>query len=73
MAKGPATGLQLVDELAASGVLTEYHLLAATRADLLRRAGRPGEAVEAYGDALQQATTDAERTFLRRRIQELTS
>jgi RNA polymerase sigma-70 factor (ECF subfamily) len=73
MAKGPATGLQLVDELAASGVLTGYHLLAATRADLLRRAGRPGEAVEAYGDALQQATTDAERTFLRRRIQELTS
>jgi RNA polymerase sigma-70 factor (ECF subfamily) len=37
MADGPAAGLALVDDLAAEGVLAGYHLLPATRADLLRR------------------------------------
>ena len=42
----------LVDELEASGELGGYHLLAATRADLLRRLGRRREAQRAYHDAL---------------------
>ena len=44
MADGIPAGLALVDELAASGQLDGYHLLPATRADLLRRAGRWREA-----------------------------
>lgn len=70
MAEGPEAGLLLVDELVASGDLADYHLLPATRADLLRRAGRLTEATAAYREALTQATTDAERAFLQRRIEE---
>jgi RNA polymerase sigma-70 factor (ECF subfamily) len=70
MAEGPEAGLLLVDELIASGALADYHLLSATQADLLRRAGRRDEATTAYRDALTKATTEAERAFLRRRIEE---
>jgi RNA polymerase sigma-70 factor, ECF subfamily len=73
MAEGPAAGLLLVEDLAASGALADYHLLAATRADLLRRAGRRSEAVTAYRKALAQAGTDGERSFLERRIREICS
>ncbi|WUJ50845.1 RNA polymerase sigma factor [Kribbella sp. NBC_00382] len=72
MAEGPAAGLLLVDELVASGTLADYHLLPATRADLLRRAGRLTEAATAYREAVTRATTDAERAFLQRRIEETT-
>ena len=40
MADGPDAGLGLMDELATSGVLNDYHLFHAARADLLRRAAR---------------------------------
>ena len=42
MADGPEAGLALVDALDASGALAGYHLLPATRADLLRRSRAPG-------------------------------
>jgi RNA polymerase sigma-70 factor (ECF subfamily) len=71
MAHGPAAGLRLVDGLAESGSLAGYHLLPATRADLLRRLGRAAEAADAYQEALHQATTDTERRYLRRRIMEV--
>jgi RNA polymerase sigma-70 factor (ECF subfamily) len=70
MAKGPAAGLPLVAALEASGRLAGYHLLPATRADLLRRLGRLAEAAVAYAEALELASTDAERRFLRRRLAE---
>ncbi len=70
MAQGPAAGLPLVAALEASGKLAGYHLLPATRADLLRRLGRLAEAAEAYREALEAASTDAERRFLRRRLAE---
>ncbi|TCN35816.1 RNA polymerase sigma-70 factor (ECF subfamily) [Kribbella orskensis] len=73
MAEGPEAGLLLVEDLAASGALADYHLLAATRADLLRRAGRHSEAVTAYREALTQAGTDGERSFLQRRIREVSA
>jgi RNA polymerase sigma-70 factor (ECF subfamily) len=73
MAEGPEAGLLLVEDLAASGALADYHLLAATRADLLRRAGRHSEAVTAYREALGQAGTDGERSFLERRIREISA
>jgi len=68
MADGPAAGLALVDALAATGALAGYHLLPATRADLLRRLDRPAEAAAAYRVALDQVTNDAERAYLTRRL-----
>jgi RNA polymerase sigma-70 factor (ECF subfamily) len=70
MADGPAAGLELVDALEASGALAGYHLLPATRADLLRRLDRPAEAAVAYRAALELAGTDAERRYLARRLAE---
>ncbi|GAA2072581.1 RNA polymerase sigma factor [Actinomadura alba] len=70
MAEGPTAGLELVEELATSGALTGYHLLPATRADLLRRLGRYDEAAVAYREALDLAATDAERRYLARRLAE---
>ncbi|MGW5412066.1 RNA polymerase sigma factor [Actinomadura geliboluensis] len=71
MADGIPAGLGLVDELTASGRLAGYHLLPATRADLLRRAGRPAEARAAYEEALELAPTEAERRYLAGRLREL--
>jgi len=70
MADGPASGLVLVDELDRAGALAGYYLLPATRADLLRRLNRHGEAAKAYRRALELAPTDTERRFLRRRLAE---
>ena len=50
------------------GVLAGYHLLPATRADLLRRLDRRDEAAAAYREALSLAGTDAERRYLIRRL-----
>ena len=72
MADGPAAGLALVEEIAATGALHDYYLLPATCADLLRRLGRSPEAAVAYRAALDLAQTDAERRFLVRRLAETT-
>lgn len=71
MADGIPAGLALVEELAESGALEGYYLLPATRADLLRREGRHGEAAAAYHEALRLAPTDAERRYLTGRLREL--
>jgi RNA polymerase sigma-70 factor (ECF subfamily) len=71
MADGPARGLELVDDLAASGALDRYHLLHAARADMLRRLGRPADALAAYTRALELAPGAAEREFLARRRAEM--
>ncbi len=73
MAHGPAAGLALVADLEATGALDGYHLLAATRADLLRRGGDVEAAVPAYHAALALAPTDAERRYLARRLAEVTA
>jgi RNA polymerase sigma-70 factor (ECF subfamily) len=71
MADGPAAGLALVDELEQTGALSDYYLLPATRADLLRRLHRDREAAAAYRQALELVPTDPERRFLRRRLAEV--
>jgi RNA polymerase sigma-70 factor (ECF subfamily) len=70
MADGPSAGLALLETLEASGALAGYHLLPATRADLLRRLGRGAEAAAAYRDALALAPTEAERRYLHQRLGE---
>ncbi|MFF0013845.1 RNA polymerase sigma factor [Streptomyces sp. NPDC005374] len=73
MAEGPDAGLALVAELEREGELHGYHLLPATRADLLRRSGRTTEAAEAYERALELVENDAERNFLEKRLAECRS
>jgi len=73
MARGPQPALAVMNELAASGELDEYHLLHAARADMLRRLGSNDEAAESYEFALRLATNDSERRFLERRLREVRS
>jgi RNA polymerase sigma-70 factor (ECF subfamily) len=73
MAQHPDAGLELVAELERSGELADYHLLSATRADLLRRSGRTAEAAVAYERALELVENAAERRFLERRLAECRS
>ena len=72
MAYGPELGLEAIEKLTSSGALDGYHLLPATRADLLRRARRPGEAADAYREALAMRSTQTERRYLERRLAEMT-
>jgi RNA polymerase sigma-70 factor (ECF subfamily) len=71
MAQGAEPALALLDALGETGELNAYHLFYATRADLLRRLGRSGEAAKEYARALDLATNASERRFLERRLREL--
>jgi RNA polymerase sigma-70 factor (ECF subfamily) len=71
MAGGPPAGLAIIDQLAKSGELDGYHLLHAARADLLRRIGRMDQAAKSYERALELATNESERRFLRKRLGEV--
>jgi predicted RNA polymerase sigma factor len=51
--------------------LEKYHLLHASRADLLRRLGRSAEALGAYRTALGLTANPAERRLLQARIDDL--
>ncbi|UJW85069.1 RNA polymerase sigma factor [Devosia sp. SL43] len=73
MAHGPEVGLAIVDRIDADGSLSQFHLLHATRADLLRRAGRTHEARTAYAEAIALSQQEAERRFLQRRLNGLPS
>lgn len=71
MVEGPRAALAIVDELARSGSLDDYHLLHAARADLARRLGAFAEAEQSYARALELARNDSERRFLERRLAEV--
>jgi RNA polymerase sigma-70 factor (ECF subfamily) len=60
---GPAAALEVVDRLD----LRHYHLFHSIRADLLRRLGRPDNAIVAYDLALANTENASEREFLTRR------
>jgi RNA polymerase sigma-70 factor (ECF subfamily) len=64
-------GLAIIDELTNDPRLDRYHLLEATRADLLRRRGDESAAAAAYERALQLTPSDVERRYLRSRLEEL--
>jgi RNA polymerase sigma-70 factor (ECF subfamily) len=70
MADGPGNGLPLVEAL--GDELDRYHLFHSARADLLRRLHRNSESATAYRRALELATNAQERTFLERRLREVT-
>jgi RNA polymerase sigma-70 factor (ECF subfamily) len=71
MVEGPRTALALIDELAATGELDGYHLLHATRADLLRRLGKTADAAASYERALALVSNKSERRFLEQRLREM--
>ena len=65
--EGPHAALVEVEALGTEPLLADYPYLPSARADLLRRLGRYGEAVEAYQAALALTTNAAERRFLEMR------
>ena len=67
---GPDAGLAALDGVAHDPRLGRSNLVATVRADLLRRAGRPAEAVGWYRMALESNGSEPGRDFLRRRITE---
>ncbi len=69
MAEGPHAGLRLIEEVDAE--LAQFHPLHATRADLLRRAGRRVEAAAAYDRAIALCANAVERRYLERRRAEV--
>jgi RNA polymerase sigma-70 factor, ECF subfamily len=69
MARGPARGLALLDEVEG---LEDYQWFHSARADLLRRLERREEAAAAYRRALELAGNPVEREFLERRIVQMT-
>jgi RNA polymerase sigma-70 factor, ECF subfamily len=71
MAQGPRAGLDILDELASSSELDEFHLFHAARADLLRRLGSSAEAAVSYNRALALASNESERRYLARRLREV--
>jgi RNA polymerase sigma-70 factor (ECF subfamily) len=71
IAEGPDAGLAILDALDRDERVANYHLLPAARADLLRRSGRFAEAANDYERAFELAPSDAERRFLRRRLDEV--
>ena len=60
---GPAVALAALDDIELPG----YHLLPATRADLLIRLGRDDEAAAAYDQAIALPANETERAFLQTR------
>jgi RNA polymerase sigma factor (sigma-70 family) len=64
MATGPASALRIIDGLIADGALRGYHLLPATRAELLLRLGRGEEARSEFAVAAALAGNDRERALL---------
>jgi RNA polymerase sigma-70 factor, ECF subfamily len=62
--EGPAAALALVDTLEPE--LDAYHAFHASRADLVWRLGRSGEAAATFERAADLAPTEAEGEFLRR-------
>jgi RNA polymerase sigma-70 factor (ECF subfamily) len=67
---GPEAALAALGHIADD--LGGYHLLHATRAEMLRRVGRTDEATAAYERAIELAAADKEKRFLARRMDELT-
>lgn len=64
MAFGPATGLELLDQLQSAPALKSYHLLPSVRGDLLEKLGRLTEAREEFERAATLAQNARDRKFL---------
>jgi RNA polymerase sigma factor (sigma-70 family) len=70
--RGPAAGLQVLDEVLTTGQLADYPYLHAVHADLLERAGRHAEAAAAFQHAATLSPGETERAIFTRRHDDLT-
>ncbi len=68
MAADLQSALDWIARIEARGELSRYYLLAASKADLLRRLGRWSDAADAYRAALGVVTNPAERRYLEKRL-----
>lgn len=68
--EGPDAGLRVLDgaETADPNTVQRWHLFWSTRAELLRRADRPHDAINAYRHALECELNDSDRRFLESRL-----
>jgi RNA polymerase sigma factor (sigma-70 family) len=73
MAFGPEAGLDLVDQLCASGTLDGYHLLYGVRGDLLNKLGRSSEAAGEFRRAASLTENESEHQLLLERAEALES
>jgi RNA polymerase sigma-70 factor, ECF subfamily len=71
MVEGAAQALKVIEPLIAAQDLENFHLLHATRADLLRRIGDLTGAANSYRRALTLVRNDPERRYLERRLDEV--
>jgi RNA polymerase sigma-70 factor, ECF subfamily len=71
MASGLADGFRMIEAIRVRSDLEGYHLMWAARADLLRRMERWQEAIESYRRALELVSSEPERRFLQRRLDEV--
>jgi RNA polymerase sigma-70 factor, ECF subfamily len=68
--EGPFAGLRMLDSVEATDTtaVQRWHLFWSTRAELLKRAGRRDEAIDAYRRALTCEPNDSDRRFLERQL-----
>lgn len=71
MRDGPLLGLQLIDEILASGELAEYHLAHSARATLCVQLGRIEQARDSYACAMSFARLEPERRHIAKRLEQL--
>ena len=67
-ARGPASGLVALDELADEPQLAGYNYLASARAQFLHQLGWVAEARVAYGEAIMLTENAVERQFLEAKL-----
>jgi RNA polymerase sigma-70 factor (ECF subfamily) len=72
MRDGPEAGLEIIDQILNRGDLGKYQLAHSARGELLRRSGKPSDALAAFQQALELAGPEPEKRFLAARIKELT-
>ena len=72
MAADVGEALDWIARIESRGDLASYHLLPASKAELLRRAGRHAEASLAYREAIALVTNPEEKRYLEKRLREQT-
>ncbi len=70
-ARGAEAGLAAIEGLCSEKDMAKYQPYHATRADMLRRAGRYNDAAAAYNVAIELSANRSERAFLQQRLAEL--
>ncbi len=70
-AQGPQIALQQLHNLLQKEQLSKYHLFHAVEGDLFERLGKKNLAIRAYKRSIDLSSNEAEKKFLKRRIEEL--